>query len=69
MKLEKVQVKTYTGSMESLEDLVKSLKLQAHEYRFDVLTKNVLIWRDGLVLQSGDCYHVRSMEPERFEAI
>lgn len=66
--LEKVRVVEYKGDMSSLEDLITNLKLDPHDCRFNIITKEIYLHRLGLKLRPGDCYHL-PIEPERFEAI
>lgn len=55
--MEEVVLKTdlYDGTMESLEKLVISLNLGVGSYQFDVITKELIIYRDR-ILRPGDYY-------------
>lgn len=43
----KVKVIKYTGTMKSLEILVKNLNLERYDYQFDVATKEIEIFKRG----------------------
>ena len=54
-----MQVHTYDGTMQSLEDLIKNLKLEDEPYHFDVIRKTVAIYKQGLIYFPGDYYYVK----------
>jgi hypothetical protein len=62
-----VQVEEYTGTLESLENLVDKLKLDSNDYNFDVKSKSLYIHKLGLLYRPGDHYQYRL--PENFECI
>ena len=61
------KVETYTGTMESLENLVKNLYWNFGDYHFNAITKELINAKLGIYFQIGDCYTYRL--PEYFEAI
>ena len=52
-----VQVETYTGTLESLENVIKNLKLYSEDYHFDVLERSLCIFKMGIIYYPGDSYH------------
>lgn len=65
--IDRMQVLTYTGTMESLEDLVRNLELDSDDYSFNVLTKFIFIHSVGISYRPGDSYII--ILPETLEAI
>lgn len=51
-----VKIEFYDGTMESLENIVKNLKLQDKTYHFNVITKEFYIHHLGTIYKPGDCY-------------
>jgi hypothetical protein len=50
------QEKQYTGTMESLEEMVKDLKLEPHNYHFNPINKRMYINPPGILYFPGDWY-------------
>jgi hypothetical protein len=46
----------YDGTMESLERMVKNLKLEDEVYHFDVVTKEFFIHKLGIIYRPGNYY-------------
>lgn len=65
---ERVQVKEYDGSVESLKDLVDKLNWKYGEYYLDINTMKVTNARLGLIYRVGDHY-MYPINNETFEAI
>lgn len=61
------RAETYDGTMKSLEDLVINLKLDDHEYHFNVRDKTIFIFPRGIKFRVGDVYQYRV--EERFKVI
>lgn len=64
MIIEKIQVKTFEWSIESLESIVKNLKLNKHQYYLDIENKLFYDLKLGVILKPGDCYQFRIQEEE-----
>lgn len=56
MQIDKYQVREYTGTMESLEEIVKYLKLEEHEYNFRVTDKSIYVHPLNCYYFPGDHY-------------
>jgi len=69
-EIERVQVKTYSGTLESLREMIIDLKVKEHEYHFNALNGEITIIknRDSVRYRIGDCYQI-PLPPEKFEAI
>lgn len=61
------RVEQYKGTLESLENLVINLKLESHEYHFDVMTKYIHIISRGLYLRPNDYYQYLFPHPIEVE--
>jgi hypothetical protein len=57
----------YDGTMESLQNMTKNLKLDYYDYDFNILTKKLYIRETGMIYQPGDYYQYAI--DEEFEAI
>ncbi len=55
-KIEKFKQVQFTGSMESLKEMVKNLKLDVHDYYFDVAGQHLYIPKQGLRYSVGSYY-------------
>ncbi len=67
-EIERFQVKEYTGTLESLKEMIINLKLETYEYFFDVLTDELWDHKHGIRYRIGDMYHF-PLSPVKFEAI
>jgi phosphoribosylformylglycinamidine (FGAM) synthase PurS component len=65
-EIERVQVKAYTGTLESLKEMIIDLKLQDDEYHFNAINGEIRIRQYGDVIQFkiGDCYHFKIEEEQ-----
>lgn len=68
MNTDTYKTEQYEGTLESLEKLVINLKLESHEYHFDVKNKYLIIVKMGLVLRPND-YYQYLLPPPKFEVI
>lgn len=54
----------YTGTMESLESMVKKLNLESNEYHFNIITKTFYNSKDGIIYSPGDHFQYRVYKME-----
>ncbi len=59
---ERYEVEKYDGTLESAKKLVEDLKLQEHEYHFNVTNSSIIIHKLGVLFMPGDHYHYRLTE-------
>jgi hypothetical protein len=55
-KIEIYRNEIYDGTLESLENMIKNLKLEPHQYHFDVLAKHFYNHKNGIFMSPGDHY-------------
>jgi hypothetical protein len=66
--IDKFQNVELEWKLESLEMMVKNLKLESDDYYIDLIEKKIYIHSRGWLLRPGDCYQYL-LPPEPIEAI
>ena len=59
----------YTGTLESLEEMVKNLNLEQDDYNFDVKRKTMIVRKGGFSIIYKPGYHYTYRIEEEFKAI
>jgi len=65
--LDKYQAKVYDGTLESARELIDNL-LVKNDYKFDLRTKELVLFTRGILYRPGDTYTYLLPNP-KFEAI